>query len=401
MKRALLILLCCTGLLFLSGCLSPIQLSDRALVQAIGVDYQDGNYRLTFQIYTATGGGGQTAVDASQQNVTVLQGEGKTIGDAVQNASIRQGNEMYFGHNQVLLFGESVLSHGIEDTVAYFQNHYEFRYNVRVTATEGNADEILQANINEGILPADTINDMLEHHAKSGRGMKTTFFEMVRDYVNKEKSAVMPLLKLEKAEEESSSGESGSESGSSSEESAAIQDRLAISGAAVIRQDKLAGSFDERGLQGLQLLRNEVDQTTLTLSIDGEDYSLDLTHPHCTIRPRMEGDRVVFLIEMKTKAAWQDLLASQLDRIGEEEYLALEGRLEEEIKTLCLETLEESTSAFHADVLSLSNILWQNHASEFLSRRENWENSLEDFIFDVRVDVTLDRHAAGSANHTT
>ena len=48
-KALLLLTLILSQCLFLSGCLSPVQLNRQAIVQGIGIDYQNGKYRLTFQ----------------------------------------------------------------------------------------------------------------------------------------------------------------------------------------------------------------------------------------------------------------------------------------------------------------------------------------------------------------
>ena len=67
--KFLLIPVCC---LLFSGCIKIVNLQDRAIVQGVGVDYEDGQYLITMQIFSSDGSGGQTIIDFSKQNAKVI-----------------------------------------------------------------------------------------------------------------------------------------------------------------------------------------------------------------------------------------------------------------------------------------------------------------------------------------
>ena len=56
----------------LTGCVRIPSLQDMAVVQGVGVDYEDGEYQLTLQVFSAEGSGGQTILDPSQQNASTI-----------------------------------------------------------------------------------------------------------------------------------------------------------------------------------------------------------------------------------------------------------------------------------------------------------------------------------------
>ena len=90
--KLLLIPVCC---LLFSGCIKIVNLQDRAIVQGVGVDYEDGQYLVTMQIFSSDGSGGQTIIDSSKQNAKVITCRGKTISEAVEDTSISQGKDFF------------------------------------------------------------------------------------------------------------------------------------------------------------------------------------------------------------------------------------------------------------------------------------------------------------------
>ena len=75
-KKAFLLLLLILSAVFpLSGCLSPIQLNRQAIVQGIGIDYQDGKYRLTFQVFSPSDAAGGSNIGASADNAKIIKSD--------------------------------------------------------------------------------------------------------------------------------------------------------------------------------------------------------------------------------------------------------------------------------------------------------------------------------------
>ena len=110
-----------TALLFLcSGCIPSVELNERAIVQAIGVDTVKGGYRVSLQIFSPGGGDGPTEINAGQQNAKMITAEGKTISDAIQQATLEQGRQIFYGHNRLLVIGESTVKKGISDILPFF-----------------------------------------------------------------------------------------------------------------------------------------------------------------------------------------------------------------------------------------------------------------------------------------
>ena len=90
MIRAVAIMLTLTVTITLAGCVSYVDLSDRAIVQAIGIDYLPDKkvYRISMQYFNQSSEGGQNQIDKTQDNVLNSVGEGESIFAAAKNASM-------------------------------------------------------------------------------------------------------------------------------------------------------------------------------------------------------------------------------------------------------------------------------------------------------------------------
>ena len=93
MIRAVAIMLALTVTITLAGCVSYVDLSDRAIVQAIGIDYLPDKkvYRISMQYFNQSSEGGQNQIDKTQDNVLKSVGEGESIFAAAKNASMLTG----------------------------------------------------------------------------------------------------------------------------------------------------------------------------------------------------------------------------------------------------------------------------------------------------------------------
>lgn len=79
MIRAVAIMLALTVTITLVGCVSYVDLSDRAIVQAIGIDYIPDKkvYRISMQYFNQSSEGGQNQIDKTQDNVLKSVGRAK------------------------------------------------------------------------------------------------------------------------------------------------------------------------------------------------------------------------------------------------------------------------------------------------------------------------------------
>ncbi|MEG0570196.1 MAG: hypothetical protein RR497_00950, partial [Oscillospiraceae bacterium] len=111
-KKIFVVAIClCLCTVMLSSCSGSVKLSERALVQGIGIDSDGEKIVLTLQIFSPSGGNkGELA--ATSENAKLIRSTGNTLAFAIENASLTQGKEIFLGHARVIVIGEELAKQG-------------------------------------------------------------------------------------------------------------------------------------------------------------------------------------------------------------------------------------------------------------------------------------------------
>lgn len=151
-KKALRLLAPMLCMLLLCGCGGNIPLSQRRIVKCIYVDKQDTKYTLEFCIAEI-----EPSADTAQvkEKYTVLQTEGETLEDAFTEAQNAERNNLFYEHNEILLFSPRLLQNDLQQTVDYFSREDVRKANLSVFLLGDEAKEkffeekLLDAHIRE------------------------------------------------------------------------------------------------------------------------------------------------------------------------------------------------------------------------------------------------------------
>ena len=138
MIRAVAIMLTLTVTISLVGCVSYVDLSDRAIVQAIGIDYLPEKK------------GGQNQIDKTEDNVLKSVGEGESIFEAAKNASMLTGKDLLLSENRLIIIGKELRKYKLCDTLEFFVGNYHSHPQAYVAAAEDTAEELLDIRFKEG-----------------------------------------------------------------------------------------------------------------------------------------------------------------------------------------------------------------------------------------------------------
>ena len=109
--RTAVVVLMLTSFLFLQGCSYQVQLSQRSLIQGIGIDYESGTYRATVQV---------TQVSNQEENVvTIIKGEGDSAMDALNAVTLFNGKKPLYSHSLILVLGRSCAEEGLSHVMDF------------------------------------------------------------------------------------------------------------------------------------------------------------------------------------------------------------------------------------------------------------------------------------------
>jgi spore germination protein KC len=356
-----------------TGCIPSHQLNETAIVQAIGLDLEEGtgNYKITLQIYSPKGAGASTAIDTSKNNSSVITTSGKTISSAMRDATVHQGKSIFSGHNRIIVIGRSLAEKGIEEIFSYFNRDPLTRLNVPVMMADQTAEEIVTTNIDQGILAAETIRDILDNSQENGYVYTCPYYLLAKNMSLYEGCGAIPVVSFSDQKQED-------------DNSIPLVTNLQIRNTAVFKNYQWVGDLDESQTRGLVLLSDQMEKTVL---LPEGHNSVGIYQCNASLKPEITEDQTVqFHLKVRAKAA--------LEERGEEEEIPL-TQLQNQSAQLLEQEVQQAfgviVNQYGADILYLKDLMIQEDVQFWEQQEDAFASQFSDIKLTTDIQVSIDR----------
>lgn len=177
MKKILIIIL---TLLLCTGCFDYKEINDLAIINAIGVDYENDEYVITLEILND-----QIDKDSSKITSYTKVGHGKNLTSAIENAADKLSKQLIFNHIKLMILSKSIIEEKFENIIDLFLRNTYFRENFYViSATKNKPETLLNHTTNEAPIASTAITDTLESiRYSSNTNVLKKFDEMVEEVI--------------------------------------------------------------------------------------------------------------------------------------------------------------------------------------------------------------------------
>ncbi len=161
MKKSIILI---TIILLITGCYNYRELNDLAIIDALGIDYKDNKFLVTAQILNVE----KKETDDTKKLIVVYEGEGQSIAEAIRNMSLDDPKEMYLGHLELIILGESLTKDNTNKVFEFLLRDPKLRSEALVVSSLNNsAREILNQKVNSNIFPSKSIINSIEVSSKT------------------------------------------------------------------------------------------------------------------------------------------------------------------------------------------------------------------------------------------
>ena len=353
----------------LSGCLNSVELNERAIVQAMGIDLEGDMFIVTLQTFDPKGGGSSTAVDASKVNSKTITAQGMTITEAFSNAALNQGKEIFYGHNKLLVIGKEAAEKGIWPIANFLNSHYDFRPNVDMAISTTKASDIVAAEMEDGILPAISIQTMLMNAEENGRLYRGYFFDVIKAMEEENSSACIPLLEI---------------SGEGKEKS------VGAVGTAVLKSDKYDTELDEDATKALLIIKDMVSLSSI--SVDCPDIgrvALNINNCDTQIKTQTSGDKIKFTISVDIDSSINEARDEDRRGIGADDINTIEASQNEVVEKIITNTIKKACIEKDTDPFGFNRYCRFYEKDFYEKNKENWNETLKNADFEVVCKSTV------------
>lgn len=293
MRKTAAALLALAVCLTATGCVPHTELNEKAVVEAVAIDYKDGQYEINLQYYNLSGSGSSTQIDPSKPNVLIAKGSGINVYSALSNVEMNCGRELMLGINQTIIIGREALKQGLEGVLSFAKTYYQSHPNVLICTAEDKASDIIQVKFVEGSVSTQKLKFLFNNAGKLGIVYFPTVTEVFIGLCNREETLYLPMLKV---------GDTGTDASEDGKE-------VEVSGGVLIRNNTYFSDLDELATAGLQALSGKVDETSVTVEYEGKKLSLELFDVSTELVPEIIGGELVVSVKTSANGKFMDVLS--------------------------------------------------------------------------------------------
>ncbi len=379
MKLKIILTLCCCFIL--TGCWNYRELSELSISTGMSIDKENDEYKVGMLVSNAQKIQGNSKEGESQ--TIVLEGQGKTILEALKNIGLTSPKELYFRHLLVVVISEEVAKDGLNDVLDYLLRDSQSRkmfymvlaHNCKAKDTlkilsplEAFPSQSIAINIEEtyrlqAIMTKVTYNSFLSTLLEEGK----------ENYIN----SVTIKGSTEKGEKEDNLKQT--------EPDASIQ----MGTAGIFQNDKLLGWSTKNENRGMNLLTNNIEQmytifnyhdnqTSITIPKIGSKTKVEMKNGKPIIEVSIQGDGIINEVNQK------------LDLEDPKVIKDLEKATEKELKKYTDSAIKMAQTKYQSDIFGYGSLIHKTYPKIWKKEKKDWNKSgFPNLKINVNIDITL------------
>ncbi|MEH7114291.1 Ger(x)C family spore germination protein [Neobacillus niacini] len=134
-----------TSLIFLlTGCFGAKEIEGETYVTAMGLDYEEGNFKVYIQGLSFGNIAKQEAAAVEQQPILIGEAKGETFTAALGVLEQMTDMPINYGHIQTIILSKSVMKEKMEDVMGLIKHSPLLRYNFYLFGTDENLKSLMQ-----------------------------------------------------------------------------------------------------------------------------------------------------------------------------------------------------------------------------------------------------------------
>lgn len=381
MKKSVIPIL--LSVLIFGGCTSnpvfpeKVKMDQLAVIQILGIDSTDDN-KVCLTVLkrdiedVESGAGGESSAaegDAEKGGQGYIEASADTLAKAETGLQINTPKNLFFGHMDYCLIGESAASEGIYQFTDYIIRESAIPLNALLYVTKGDAKKLLARADKMGYFLPDYLKIFLNNKNISFSTTEKTVMDFYADSNNDQKISVVPLLSVTDEKEP----------------------QPVLSGYAVLKDFKRKIYLEGDEAKGYNILHNLYNNESIEIhDPDGKNAALTIDYMDTDIIPKMKNgklDKIYVHCKVKSTVAEDhgknDFGREEVTRNAEEQQAQIiEGYIRK---------LLTASQTSGCDVINLFKSVRIMNSKYYKEVRDDWENIYKNAKFEISVNSQIER----------
>ncbi|KRG12383.1 Ger(x)C family spore germination protein [Lederbergia galactosidilytica] len=344
---------------FLSSC-GFKDIDKRIFVQGIAIDYtgnEEKPYRVTLKLAIPTG----SLKEASGNKYGYLSREDSSLAGAIRFLKTHADKEPDFGHSQIILLGEKLLDHNIEDVMDFIFRRRDIQMIAWVAVGQPTAEDVLKTEPVSEMAASNLLTNLFSRNGvESAYTVSTFLFELRRGLFEPGIDPVLPVIQTNKK-----------------------KTKVRVNKSIILKNDRKHFHLSSKHTKSYNVLGKEINKYDLRVKDQDNHFLLAIDSIDVNYKIDTSGETPV--IKMKVKLAgiieesFEDMPASKLDH-----YSKLASKTAKKNTIEFLKMLQEE----NADPLGFG---LRYRATRIHNRdtNEEWKELYPNVKFDVQVKASV------------
>ncbi len=369
------------SILFLSGCWDSREITDIGLVIAVGVDKsEDSNgFAVTVQIANPQANASQEKKSSSNEPIWILTAKGETLFEAVREMSKVSSKRIVWGHNSIVIIGESLAKDDIAPVIDYFTHNPELRMKAHVLVSKGDAKNYLSLKTSLDDISGISLSDVLTNNFLTSQYIHSDMLRLSQEYFNEHKQPILSMIQFKKEMIKPSEENKGE-----------LLDMVELGGAAIFNKGKMIGTLTPEQVRGYSWIKLNVKDTLVTVNYENQKKaSVEMKNVKSKIITSISED--VPSIEIKITGLGEIAEEDGSTELSIEDFKKKIGDL---VKQKIIEEAENCLNVvqkqYNVDTFAFAHIFHMQQTLEWKkSIEENWETIYPDIQISVSCDIKI------------
>lgn len=371
MKKSSVIVSCIiTAMLSVSltGCWNYREIDQLYMVSGFAVDKSpEGKFFITAETVNIKTGGKESTFSP-----IILTAEGETLLDAIRNIIIISGRKLYWSHAKVVIIGQDLAREGIIQILDLITRDTEPRLELNVMISkEKTAREIILLESTASKIQGFEIYMMIKSQKSLSKAPTTKVYQLVNSLSNEKESAVLPAIGFAMN---------------------AGKKNIALSGAAVMKKEKLVGFLDEEETKYMLFVKNQIEGGILPELKSGKascsSISLEIFKNKTKITPICSDGKISINVDIKTSVG-VDEHDTKKSYIDQKSISMLKREAEKSLENNVKNTISKVQEKYGVDIFGFGNEIRIKMPSLWKSVSNDWDRLYRNLNVDVKASIDI------------
>ncbi|MGE5455852.1 MAG: Ger(x)C family spore germination protein [Ignavibacteriales bacterium] len=370
-----------------TGCWNYRELNNLAIVSAIGIDEEDGVYNVSVQVMNPSQQSSNSKSGGSSSQTTpvdVYEGKGKSILEAINSILLKQPNDIFLGHTDLIVISDQLARKGIENFIDFLLRDRQSRKIFpMVIIKNAKASDVIKLITPIETISSKYISSTLEATKKNSGVLSDRLFdEILMCLFTRGREATISAIELVGLPEK------GDESKNLS--TSIPTTYFKISGSGVLVNDRLVGYFDEKESLGYTYIRNKVTASVISVPCDKEgNYAgVKLEKSKASLKTTIKDGKPVGEITLNTKAVISEFNC-KVDLLKPENIKKIEDATNKELKKILNYAVVKAQKELKSDVFGFGEYIYKNKHKDWKKYEDNWNETFSNMEYKIKVTTEI------------